>query len=221
MNKRNESVTEQLYRYQLHCYNCDERQKGEGKTVSTAVLEDFNQIEPKIRKFIKESINTSDFTPQKTDSSIDTSDFTPQKEDTGCSRLLIAAQVINDLADSINKNWDKFSPEQRRTLKKFAYDLIDYKKNQNFFQRLIAKIKANVLFLKLKIRGEDLAIAKCAEAVEHLIDSVLDAIEREDPLYQQILVDTLEELKSYPKNQVGSEDTRGVRSISSSADAEL
>lgn len=48
----------------------------------------------------------------------------------------------------------------------------------------------------LKITGQEEAFRFCIDALDRLVDNILDALEREDSNYQQTLANTLEELKS-------------------------
>ena len=50
----------------------------------------------------------------------------------------------------------------------------------------------------IKATGQEEAFHDCIDALDCLVDNILDAIEREDPDYQQVLSDTLEELSSNP-----------------------
>lgn len=55
-------------------------------------------------------------------------------------------------------------------------------------------VEAYMLFIK--VIGQEEAFRFCINALDCLVDNILDAVEREDPGYQQVLSDTLEELTS-------------------------
>ncbi|MBD2018778.1 hypothetical protein H6F43_01090 [Leptolyngbya sp. FACHB-36] len=149
-------------------------------------------------------------------------EFGPQGQNKNSSKFVRLCQTLNELADSISRDWHQMQPEEREQWKRLAYSLVREPEHKNFFYRLVHKVRFSVQVFVLIQRGEVDALLECVEALDRLIDNIFDAIEREDPLYQKVLTDTLEELKTTPAIQLGPEDTREwLRSISSGADEEV
>ena len=103
-------------------------------------------------------------------------------------------------------NWNGFSPDQKESLRKFAYWSLGESESQ---ERPVTEVLPKLVFttvklgfklLKLKLRGEYQELMLCVDKLDTLVDNILDAIEKEDPLYQTVLVDTLEELKQLKFN---------------------
>ncbi|WP_257237100.1 hypothetical protein [Nostoc sp. 'Peltigera malacea cyanobiont' DB3992] len=64
----------------------------------------------------------------------------------------------------------------------------------------------------------------CIKALDTLVDTILDAVERQDPSYQAVLSDTLEQLYSgtIQGKELKTEETRDwLRSISDRAISEV
>ncbi|MDL5048349.1 hypothetical protein QQ054_20275 [Oscillatoria amoena NRMC-F 0135] len=69
------------------------------------------------------------------------------------------------------------------------------KKTATYFFKLWAKTYR----IYIKLVGQEQEFFDCLEALDCLVDNILDAIEREDSSYQQVLSDTLEEVSSNPE----------------------
>nr|MDZ8288529.1 hypothetical protein [Nostoc sp. ChiSLP01] len=111
------------------------------------------------------------------------------------SRFEEIAIKLRKTAREVKREWNNYSPEERAKLKQLAYDLIEPPKGvPNLWLKVWSK--AYALFVVLTNQQE--ALCACMEALDMLIDNILDAIEREDHVYQQVLSDTLEEINSNP-----------------------
>jgi hypothetical protein len=99
---------------------------------------------------------------------------------------------IRRLTKAIEENWEQFSDEDKDALKHLAYDLIEPPKG---FLRVWISIWARIYTFILVQRNQFELFVSCAEALDILIDSILNAIERENNLYKQVFFDTLEEVK--------------------------
>lgn len=111
------------------------------------------------------------------------------------SRFEEIATKLRKAAREVKKEWSNYSPEEREELKQLAYKLIEPTKGvRNIWLRAWSKVYA--LFVLLTNQEE--ALSACVEALDMLIDNILDAVEREDHVYQQVLSDTLEEINSNP-----------------------
>ena len=86
----------------------------------------------------------------------------------------------------------------------------------------ILKSKIYLLFLNLSSQRE--SFDACVDAIDFLVDTILDCIEQDDPGYQAVLSDTLEELRlNYERiPEVKPEDSSAwLRNIFDKAIAEV
>ena len=160
--------------------------------VSTAVLKNFNKIEQHIYQFREgKPASRTVKSPNKAEKT---------------SKYSLIAQAIEDLSEDVKTNWNGFSPDQKESLRKFAYWSLGESESQ---ERPVTEVLPKLVFttvklgfklLKLKLRGEYQELMLCVDKLDTLVDNILDAIEKEDPLYQTVLVDTLEELKQLKFN---------------------
>ena len=111
------------------------------------------------------------------------------------SDFTMIARRIDRAARKVKKEWSNLSVEDREALKALAYDLIEPPKGVSI---LWLKLWVEAYMVFIKATGQQKAFYCCIEALDYLVDIILDAIEREDSEYQQVLSDTLEELSSNP-----------------------
>lgn len=102
------------------------------------------------------------------------------------------ASYFKKASREIKTEWTNFSSEQRDALRDFAYSLIDPKEEFTGFWDIL-KAKIYLLFLHLTSQRE--SYDACVDAIDFLVDTILDCIEQNDPSYQAVLSDTLEELR--------------------------
>ncbi len=111
------------------------------------------------------------------------------------SRFTVLDQKIRRLARAVEQNWNSFEVVDRELLKNLAYDLIRPKKG-------ISKVWSNLwagVYIAFIVTTDQLeSFNSCLEALDILIDNILNAIERDDVVYKQVFSDTLEELSSNP-----------------------
>ncbi|NET58311.1 MAG: hypothetical protein F6K47_19785 [Symploca sp. SIO2E6] len=113
------------------------------------------------------------------------------------SRFKILEKAIRLAANRIKQNWNGFSPEEKTALREVAYNLLEPSAGvDNLY--LWLKVGFYVLLIKLTKQEKDFYL--CLDAIDCLVDNILDAVERDDSSYQQVLSDTLEELKKYPES---------------------
>jgi hypothetical protein len=101
---------------------------------------------------------------------------------------------IKQQANTIKNEWGNFSLDERESWKKLAYDLIEPVPITGL-ESLLVQIRVKIYMLFIKARGQEDAFYSCANALDCLVDNILDAIERESYSYQQELLATLEEVK--------------------------
>lgn len=112
------------------------------------------------------------------------------------SRFTTIGRRIHQLARTVKKDWDSFSVEEQQDLKDLAYQLIEPPQG---LARLRLNIWAKFYTIFIVVTNQAEALFYCIDAIDTLVDNILDAVEREYPVYQRILSDTLEEVISNPE----------------------
>ncbi|WP_071187998.1 hypothetical protein [Trichormus sp. NMC-1] len=131
------------------------------------------------------------------------------------------ASYFKQASREIKAEWNNFSSEQRDALRDFAYSLIESTEEVTGFLDIL-KAKIYLLFLNLTSQRE--SYDACIDAIDFLVDTILDCIEQNDPEYQAVLSDTLEELRlNYERiPEVKPEDSSAwLRNIFDKAIAEV
>ena len=106
------------------------------------------------------------------------------------SRLYELTRLARALDKEIREQWTNIPVEKRELLKAMAYSSIEPKKDlQTVFLALVGAI---VVAWAL-IRGEKEALLTYVDACNSLIQSILDAIEREHPDYEPTVAHALDE----------------------------
>lgn len=80
-------------------------------------------------------------------------------------------------------------------MKSLAYDLLESPKGIN---GLWVNIWAKAYMVYINLTNQQQALYSCLDALDVLIDTIFDAVERDDVGYQQALSDTLKEISSNP-----------------------
>jgi hypothetical protein len=114
-----------------------------------------------------------------------------QRKVSPSSRFDVTATKLRRLAKRVKQEWNNFSVEDREALKNLAYSVI--KPPKGLFA-LGSKIRTTVYMVFIVMTNQAEAFYSCMEALDTLIDNILDAAEREEPSYQAVLSDTLEQL---------------------------
>ncbi|MEH2193889.1 MAG: hypothetical protein V7K98_14805 [Nostoc sp.] len=129
---------------------------------------------------------------------------------------------IRKLTRRVKQEWSNISVEDREGLKEFAYDWLEPSAKGVF--GLKSKIWSKIYLLFLVVTNQTEAFMSCIKALDTLVDTILDAVERQDPSYQAVLSDTLEQLYSgtIQGKELKTEETRDwLRSISDRAIREV
>jgi hypothetical protein len=111
------------------------------------------------------------------------------------SRFTVLDQKIRRLAKAVEQNWDNFEAVDRELLQNLAYDLIRPKKG---ISKIWSSIWAGTYIAFIVTTTQLESFNSCLEALDILIDNILNAIEHDDIAYKQFFFDTLEELKLHP-----------------------
>jgi hypothetical protein len=131
------------------------------------------------------------------------------------------ALKLRRIAKTVKQEWNNFSDEDREALKELAYTIIEPKRGIFTLWHKI-RVRAYMMFLTATNQLE--AFNSCIEALDMLVENILDAVERQDSGYQALLSDTLEQL--YTDEEQGKalkpEETREwLRNLSDSALGEV
>lgn len=132
------------------------------------------------------------------------------------------AAKFRRLASKVKQEWKNFPEEDQKTLKELAYTLIESPPKGVFSWKRKIRSKIYLWFVKTTNQAE--AFWSCIEALDMLVENILDAVEREDPRYQAVLSDTLEQLYSgaIQGEELKPEETRDwLRSLSDEALGEI
>ncbi|GAB4298012.1 MAG: hypothetical protein Fur0025_36320 [Oscillatoriaceae cyanobacterium] len=115
-----------------------------------------------------------------------------QRRTVNPSRFFQIEREIRKAAVLVTSEWSNFSAEQRDTLQKLAYELIEPPTGA---EKICLTFWSQAFMLYIKLTGQEAALTACIQAVDNLIDNILDAIEREEESYQKLLSDSLVELE--------------------------
>jgi hypothetical protein len=107
-------------------------------------------------------------------------------------RFVIIGQNLHKEAKHIDNSWDELSSEQKEELKKLAYGLL----NPSEESGKLTYIWTSIYWLFIKLTGEEESFLFCLDALDCLVDSILNAIENEQIISSTILNDTLKEITS-------------------------
>lgn len=107
--------------------------------------------------------------------------------------LLLLARKINRAAVIVKKQWHKLSDEEREKLKNLAYDLSE---SRSGLASVISKFLSLIRITIIVAYGQADALIAYCEAMNSLVDNIFEAVERDEPEYQAVLSETLQELIS-------------------------
>ena len=129
---------------------------------------------------------------------------------------------IRKLTHRVKQEWSNLSVKDREGLKEFASDWLE--PPAKGVSSLKLQIRAIIYFLFLYVTNQRETFRSCMKAIDTLVETILDAVERQDPNYQAVLSDTLEQLYSgtIQGKELKPEETRDwLRSISDRAIREV
>ncbi|MDZ8068963.1 MAG: hypothetical protein RMY64_25565 [Nostoc sp. DedQUE08] len=130
---------------------------------------------------------------------------------------------IRKLTHRVKQEWSNLSVEDREGLKEFAYNWLEPPAPKGVFS-LKLEIWAIIYFFYLRATNQREAFRSCMKAMNTLVETILDAVERQEPSYQSVLSDTLEQLYSgaIQGEELKPEETRDwLRSLSDEALGEV
>ncbi len=115
-----------------------------------------------------------------------------QRRTVNPSRFFQIEREIRKAADAVSSDWSKFSAEERDALQKLAYELIEPPTGP---EKIWLTFWSQAFMLYIKLTGQEAALNASIQAVDNLIDNILDALEREEESYHKLLSDSLVELE--------------------------
>lgn len=111
------------------------------------------------------------------------------------AQLLRVAAFVNEATNVIVNRWHDIPMAEQEQLIRFAYSLLEPQPGlRGWWQRNIATVR----FAMLSLKGHRRALDQCRESIDRLVDAILNQVETQDHLYQQTLVDTLEQISADP-----------------------
>jgi addiction module HigA family antidote len=114
------------------------------------------------------------------------------------------ARTIAHKANTVQNSWTTLPADEQESWRKLAYEIIDAEPIGFFGQ-----IRVRTFLIYLRVIGHKKAFDDCAVALDRLVDNILDAIEREDPRYEEMLVTLLDDIFSLePSENIQKGETR-------------
>ena len=92
------------------------------------------------------------------------------------SQFIQIGHNLHEAAKLIDSKWDKLSSEEKESLKDLAYGLIEPSLT---LSSIFPKIWAGIYLVFIKVTGQERSFHFCLDALDCLVDSILDAIENE------------------------------------------
>ncbi len=133
------------------------------------------------------------------------------------SKFLVLGKRVHRLAKIIQEQWHNFEQEDKNLLITLAYDLIEPK---NSIWKFPQKLWFFVNLLIIKITAQEREFIFCVNAIDCLVDTILEAIEQEDITYQEVLSDSLREVRENPESGEfvdAKEGSKWLRDLSNKA----
>jgi addiction module HigA family antidote len=113
-------------------------------------------------------------------------------------------RTIAHKANAIRNSWTTLSPDEKESWRKLAYEVIDAEP-ASFFRRM----RASACFIFVRAIGQKKVFDECVLALDCLVDAILNASEREDPRYEQMLIAALDDVFNLKPS--GNIQQRGTR----------
>lgn len=107
------------------------------------------------------------------------------------SRLRVLARKTEALAIAVENKWQYFSPKEQELLESLIYSSIAHPEGKN--NTFISSFLTRLSLAWILIKGETDSLTKYLQALSRLKNAVLDAIERENPTYNQVMTEVVKE----------------------------
>lgn len=127
---------------------------------------------------------------------IDRSDFYKIKTKTvNPSRYLILAEKLKEKTKKIKEEWHNLPKDDKQTLQNLAYELIE---PPNKIVSLFLELPVTIFFWVTDKTGQRKNLKVLTEALEELIDTILDCVEHDDISRGEDLANLLEDIAQNP-----------------------
>ena len=103
----------------------------------------------------------------------------PKKAHSPTSDILA---LIKKLTNLVNTQWDTLPSDHKEKLIEFAYSVLDAETSR---PTLLSKFEAIWYSLLIIIQGRQKQIVECVEALDILVDEILDKVENDNPQFQE------------------------------------
>jgi hypothetical protein len=103
----------------------------------------------------------------------------PKKAHSPTSDILA---LIKKLTNLVNTQWDTLPSDHKEKLIEFAYSVLDTETSR---PTLLSKFEAIWYSLLIIIQGRQKQIVECVEALDILVDEILDKVENDNPQFQE------------------------------------
>ena len=90
--------------------------------------------------------------------------------------------LIKKLTNLVNTQWDTLPSDHKEKLIEFAYSVLDAETSR---PTLLSKFEAIWYSLLIIIQGRQKQIVECVEALDILVDEILDKVENDNPQFQE------------------------------------
>ncbi|UXE62997.1 MAG: hypothetical protein KA717_10125 [Woronichinia naegeliana WA131] len=90
--------------------------------------------------------------------------------------------LIKKLTNLVNTQWDTLPSDHKEKLIEFAYSVLDTETSR---PTLLSKFEAIWYSLLIIIQGRQKQIVECVEALDILVDEILDKVENDNPQFQE------------------------------------
>lgn len=107
------------------------------------------------------------------------------------SHFLPLCGLLHKAAGLVERDWNHLAPEDRELLRRLAYESLEHCHGN---LALHSNLWALGYSLFIKSIGKEADFLLCLDALDLLVDNILDAVERDDPTYHQCLLDALGEI---------------------------
>ena len=103
----------------------------------------------------------------------------PEKANSPTSDILA---LIKKLTNLVNTEWDNLPSEHKEKLIDFAYSVLDAETSKPTF---LSRLEAICYSLLVFIQGRRKQILNCVDALEILVDDILNKVENDDSQFQE------------------------------------
>lgn len=118
----------------------------------------------------------------------------PSPRTSDASTLRDFTRLLDGMAAKVRDEWEELPPKEREAYKHLAYAMVEPTSDkQGGLRGLYLRARSAWHLFVIALKDEQEAYVEYMGAFHRFTEAVLDAVESEDPVYQQELVEALEE----------------------------